>query len=83
MKNFALLTRQFSAINRQVLHNIDELFEREELSAVPDPSWPDCFNAGVFVLKPSLDTFNGLLRVASCPGSFDGREQVGYFSRYR
>ncbi|KAA0184653.1 Glycogenin-1 [Fasciolopsis buskii] len=58
-----------------VLHNIDELFEREELSAVPDPSWPDCFNAGVFVLKPSLDTFNGLLRVASCPGSFDGREQ--------
>ncbi|THD21219.1 Glycogenin-1 [Fasciola hepatica] len=58
-----------------VLHNIDELFEREELSAVPDPNWPDCFNAGVFVLKPNLDTFNGLLRLALCTGSFDGRDQ--------
>ncbi|TNN78294.1 Glycogenin-1 [Liparis tanakae] len=35
-----------------VLSNIDELFEREELSAAPDPGWPDCFNSGVFVFRP-------------------------------
>ncbi|KAG7257380.1 hypothetical protein CRUP_006075 [Coryphaenoides rupestris] len=42
--------------DRSVLRNVDELFEREELSASPDPGWPDCFNTGVFVFRPSLDT---------------------------
>uniref|UniRef100_A0A2R8Z6F4 Glycogenin 1 n=1 Tax=Pan paniscus TaxID=9597 RepID=A0A2R8Z6F4_PANPA len=37
-----------------VLANIDDLFEREELSAGPDPRWPDCFNSEVFVYQPSL-----------------------------
>jgi len=32
-----------------VLSNVDDLFEREELSAAPDAGWPDCFNTGVFV----------------------------------
>jgi len=32
-----------------VLTNIDDLFDREELSAAPDAGWPDCFNTGVFV----------------------------------
>jgi len=32
-----------------VLRNIDDLFQREELSAAPDAGWPDCFNTGVFV----------------------------------
>jgi glycogenin glucosyltransferase len=32
-----------------VLRNIDELFNREELSAAPDAGWPDCFNSGVFI----------------------------------
>ncbi|CAI9175229.1 unnamed protein product [Rangifer tarandus platyrhynchus] len=58
-----------------VLANIDDLFEREELSAAPDPGWPDCFNSGVFVYRPSVETYNQLLRLASEQGSFDGGDQ--------
>lgn len=58
-----------------VLTNIDDLFEREELSAAPDPGWPDCFNSGVFVYQPSVETYNQLLHVASEEGSFDGGDQ--------
>lgn len=57
---------------RQVLSNIDELFEREELSAAPDPGWPDCFNSGVFVFRPSNETHEKLLAFCSENGSFDG-----------
>jgi len=58
-----------------VLANIDELFEREELSAATDVGWPDCFNSGVFVYKPSLDTYAKLLTFAVERGSFDGGDQ--------
>ncbi|KAM3857250.1 glycogenin-2 [Diretmus argenteus] len=58
-----------------VLCNVDELFEREELSAAPDPGWPDCFNSGVFVFRPSLDTHARLLHHAQQHGSFDGGDQ--------
>ncbi|KAJ4428320.1 hypothetical protein ANN_24339, partial [Periplaneta americana] len=58
-----------------VLKNCDELFEREELSAAPDPGWPDCFNSGVFVYRPSVDTFNALIKFALAKGSFDGGDQ--------
>uniref|UniRef100_A0A8C9PL30 glycogenin glucosyltransferase n=1 Tax=Spermophilus dauricus TaxID=99837 RepID=A0A8C9PL30_SPEDA len=58
-----------------VLHNIDELFDREELSAAPDPGWPDCFNSGVFVFRPSLETHQLLLQHATEHGSFDGADQ--------
>ncbi|KAI4876479.1 hypothetical protein NFI96_018603 [Prochilodus magdalenae] len=58
-----------------VLCNVDELFEREELSAAPDPGWPDCFNSGVFVFRPSLDTYLRLLEYADLHGSFDGGDQ--------
>lgn len=54
------------------MQNCDELFEREELSAAPDPGWPDCFNTGVFVFKPSQNTFSELLEFARTRGSFDG-----------
>lgn len=57
---------------RQVLENIDELFDREEFSAAPDAGWPDCFNSGVFVFRPSLDTYRSLLQFAVAYGSFDG-----------
>ncbi|XP_068603949.1 glycogenin-1b isoform X1 [Brachionichthys hirsutus] len=66
-----------------VLSNVDDLFDREELSAAPDPGWPDCFNTGVFVFRPSVETFNQLLRYCSEHGSFDGGDQGvlnGYFS---
>lgn len=58
-----------------VLCNVDELFEREELSAAPDPGWPDCFNSGVFVFRPSLETYSCLLEHAQTCGSFDGGDQ--------
>jgi len=58
-----------------VLQNCDELFSREEFSAAPDAGWPDCFNSGVFVYKPSLQTFSDLVRMAETEGSFDGGDQ--------
>uniref|UniRef100_A0A8C0JJV4 glycogenin glucosyltransferase n=1 Tax=Canis lupus dingo TaxID=286419 RepID=A0A8C0JJV4_CANLU len=54
-----------------VLSNIDELFDRTEFSAAPDPGWPDCFNSGVFVFQPSLETHGLLLQHATDHGSFD------------
>ncbi|NXU51198.1 GLYG protein, partial [Turnix velox] len=65
----------FMDADTMVLSNIDELFEREELSAAPDPGWPDCFNSGVFVFRPSIETYNELLQFASEKGSFDGADQ--------
>ncbi|XP_010777041.1 glycogenin-2 isoform X3 [Notothenia coriiceps] len=58
-----------------VLCNVDELFHRDELSAAPDPGWPDCFNSGVFVFRPSLHTHHRLLEHARQHGSFDGGDQ--------
>ncbi|CAF3804114.1 unnamed protein product [Adineta steineri] len=70
-----------------VLRNIDDLFQREELSAAPDAGWPDCFNSGVFVYKPSKETFNKLMTFASeQDASFDGGDQGllnHYFSNWR
>ncbi|KAM6900221.1 glycogenin-1-like [Xenentodon cancila] len=66
-----------------VLSNVDELFEREELSAAPDPGWPDCFNSGVFVFRPSVETYGKLLQYCTEHGSFDGGDQGvlnGFFS---
>ena len=40
-----------------MIQNSDELFDREEFSAAPDAGWPDCFNSGVFVFRPNLNTF--------------------------
>ncbi|TGZ66961.1 hypothetical protein CRM22_005041 [Opisthorchis felineus] len=59
-----------------VLQNIDDLFERPELSAAPDPGWPDCFNSGVFVFVPSMETYEKLLKFAIETGSFDGGDQL-------
>uniref|UniRef100_A0AAY4BQ00 glycogenin glucosyltransferase n=1 Tax=Denticeps clupeoides TaxID=299321 RepID=A0AAY4BQ00_9TELE len=58
-----------------VLQNVDDLFEREELSAAPDAGWPDCFNSGVFVFRPSLHTHSRLLAHAAHYGCFDGGDQ--------
>lgn len=58
-----------------VLANVDELFDREELSAAPDPGWPDCFNSGVFVFRPSAATHRRLVEHAARHGSFDGGDQ--------
>jgi len=58
-----------------VLQNCDELFDREELSAAPDAGWPDCFNSGVFVFRPNLETYEALISHANSAGSFDGGDQ--------
>lgn len=58
-----------------VIKNIDDLFERGELSASPDAGWPDCFNSGVFVFQPSKETFNNILQFALEHGTFDGGDQ--------
>ena len=55
-----------------VLTNVDELFEWEELSAAPDIGWPDLFNSGVFVYKPSESTYAQLVELARREGSYDG-----------
>ena len=55
-----------------VVKNVDELFDHEEFSAVTDIGWPDCFNSGVFVFKPSNKTYTDLLNFAVNTGSFDG-----------
>ena len=46
-----------------ILQNSDELFEREEFSASPDAGWPDCFNSGVFVFRPNLNTFKVIYQI--------------------
>ena len=61
-----------------VMQNVDELFEREELSAAPDIGWPDCFNSGVFVFEPSMEMFSNLLELARQTGSFDGRWDIAH-----
>uniref|UniRef100_A0A3B1K174 glycogenin glucosyltransferase n=1 Tax=Astyanax mexicanus TaxID=7994 RepID=A0A3B1K174_ASTMX len=58
-----------------VVCNVDDLFERDELSAAPDPGWPDCFNSGVFVFRPSIETYEKLLTFSTENGSFDGGDQ--------
>lgn len=58
-----------------VVKPIDELFEREELSAAPDLGWPDCFNSGLFVYVPSQDTYKRLIEFSLSHGSFDGADQ--------
>jgi glycogenin glucosyltransferase len=65
----------FLDADTMVVQNIDDLFEREEFSASPDPGWPDCFNSGVFVFRPSEETYASLIAFALQQGSFDGGDQ--------
>jgi len=58
-----------------VIKHCDELFDREEFSAAPDAGWPDCFNSGVFVYRPSMETYSKLMEFAVNEGSFDGGDQ--------
>lgn len=58
-----------------VLKNVDDLFDRDEFSAAADVGWPDCFNSGLFVYKPSLETYSNLLKFGLDYGSFDGGDQ--------
>ncbi|KAI9016405.1 nucleotide-diphospho-sugar transferase [Phycomyces nitens] len=67
------------------LRNVDELFDWPAFSAAPDAGWPDCFNSGVFVAKPSEAVYSDLVQLASQRGSFDGGDQGllnTYFSEW-
>ncbi|KAF9144766.1 hypothetical protein BGX30_011529 [Mortierella sp. GBA39] len=77
-----------------VLRNIDDLFDtaangsldedrNKRFAASPDAGWPDCFNSGVFVCKPSFKDYTGLIQMAGQEGTFDGGDQGllnSYFS---
>lgn len=54
----------------------DELFEVDAaFAASPDIGWPDCFNSGVMLLKPSQETYEELHRLVQSGQSFDGADQ--------
>ncbi|KAI8052099.1 nucleotide-diphospho-sugar transferase [Syncephalis plumigaleata] len=60
------------------LRQMDELFDRDVgdgIAAAADIGWPDCFNSGVFVCRPSLRTYRALLHTMASHGSFDGGDQ--------
>ncbi|GFT64478.1 glycogenin-1, partial [Nephila pilipes] len=68
-----------------VLRNCDELFQYDELSAVPDVGWPDCFNSGVFVFVPSVITFTKLVELSQIQGQNNGGDQIllnSYFNMW-
>ncbi|KAF9999479.1 hypothetical protein BGZ80_002275 [Entomortierella chlamydospora] len=79
-----------------VLKNVDDLFDtangslededrNKRFAAAPDAGWPDCFNSGVFVCKPSYQDYNGLFEMATQEGTFDGGDQGllnSYFSEW-
>ncbi|EEP77180.1 hypothetical protein UREG_02029 [Uncinocarpus reesii 1704] len=54
----------------------DELLTLDtHFAAAPDIGWPDCFNSGVMVLRPSLQEYYSLLAFAQRGISFDGADQ--------
>lgn len=60
----------------------DELFDLDvPFAAAPDIGWPDCFNSGLMVLKPSLSEHAGLKELADAGTSFDGADQ-GLLNEY-
>ncbi|CAH7668978.1 putative glycogenin [Phakopsora pachyrhizi] len=52
------------------LFNLDHPF-----SACPDIGWPDCFNSGLMVLKPSNEVFESIYKKFLSSGSWDGGDQ--------
>lgn len=68
------------------MQGIDELFEKEfdanQVVASPDSGWPDIFNTGVMVLKPSKAIFKQLSEfVEAEENTFDGADQ-GLFNEF-
>ncbi|KAK9455883.1 nucleotide-diphospho-sugar transferase [Dipodascopsis uninucleata] len=56
--------------------NLDDLFDVDSrIAASPDSGWPDIFNSGVIVLKPSHTDFLGLYSLYEKVDSFDGGDQ--------
>ncbi|KAK0568478.1 glycogenin glucosyltransferase [Tilletia horrida] len=65
-----------------VLQSLSHLFDLPtEFAAAPDIGWPDAFNSGVLVLKPSQQTFSDIRAFAAVHGSWDGADQ-GLLNEY-
>jgi len=58
-----------------VMKNVDDLFDRPELSAGPDFFLPDRFNSGVMVIEPSEATFDRMEEALGQEASYDGGDQ--------
>lgn len=58
-----------------VLHNVDDLFARPDISAAPDFFLPDRFSSGVMVLEPAEATFERMVHALSTAESHDGGDQ--------
>lgn len=56
-----------------VISSPEEIFKLKcDFAAAPDVFPPDCFNAGVLFIRPSLKVFNNLLQKISHEKSYDG-----------
>ena len=56
-----------------VMEDPSSIFEVDsDFAAAPDVFPPDCFNAGVLLIKPSLDYFKTLVDKIATTGSYDG-----------
>lgn len=64
-----------------VLENVDELFSRPDPSFCPDVFPPDKFNAGVMVLRPSLETFTKMVDATDKLPSHDGGD-TGFLNSF-
>ena len=64
-----------------IVQPVDDLFDRPELSAVPDQNPPDMFNSGVMVLEPKLSTFEDMLEKIYTTPSYNVGDQ-GFLNKY-
>ena len=61
---------------------MDDLFAREtDFAAAPDTFPPDRFNAGVLVLRPSLEVFQDMMAKMEATNSYDGGD-TGFLNAY-
>ncbi|SCV70912.1 BQ2448_3674 [Microbotryum intermedium] len=59
-----------------ILRPLAPLFDLDvEFAAAPDSGWPDSFNSGVFLAKPSCATFASLISMMDDKGTWDGGDQ--------
>lgn len=59
-----------------LLKPMSHLFESAQpFSACADIGWPDCFNSGLMVIKPSKETFDKIFEHFRSHGSWDGGDQ--------
>ncbi|SCZ98650.1 BZ3500_MvSof-1268-A1-R1_Chr7-1g09229 [Microbotryum saponariae] len=59
-----------------ILRPLTPLFDLDvEFAAAPDSGWPDSFNSGVFLAKPSSATFDSLIEMMDHKGTWDGGDQ--------